>query len=1013
MTITFLIMQTTIARFTHIACWFLILSCSSTDQDTTEHSPQRSLADLKVYEGLTVTLFASEPMMTNPTNIDIDARGRVWVCEAYNYRNNLNPDNPVKAEGDRILILEDTDGDGEADERKVFYQGTDINAALGICVLDNKVIVSCSPHVYLFTDEDGDDVPDKKEILFSGIQGEQHDHGMHSFYFGHDGRLYFSMGNEGKALLGPDGDTITDVRGRKIVTNGKPFRQGLVMRCDRDFKNIEVLGHNFRNNYESALDPFGTLWQSDNDDDGNKGTRINYVMEYGNYGFTDEMTGAGWRARRTNIEEEIPLRHWHLNDPGVVPNMLQTGSGSPTGMAINEGNLLPAVFQGRIIHAEPGHNVVRSYIVEEDGAGYKASIVNLLEGQEDRWFRPSDVSMAPDGSLFVADWYDPGVGGHQVGDLERGRIYRVAPNKNYNVTPLPAETPEQAVKALLSPNRATRYLAYTALERWGADAEAALQSLWESDNKRHRAQALWLLSRLSTTGADYIEKAISAPDPDIRITGLRAARAVGADIIPLARALAQDPSQQVRREVAIALNGNGSTEAARLWSLLAKQYDGADRWYLEALGIGAAGNDDLFFRTWLEENRNNLNTETSRDIIWRSRSKLAAALLADVIRAAGEDEMLRYFRAFDFHNGPDKQSALTRLALASSGEKAMYALKHMDPSSVRPTPALSAKVDEVLKQYENTIEYIEVINAFDLKSRAPHLLAFALQEPDNPVAREAMATLVKWDQMGMLRHVFGTADLNTQLALAKLSQSQMYDPRVIGLMETIVLDSTRELELRRQALRSFGGHRASEDRLLVLAKEARIPKALENVAAGIFQNIWRADIRVEAAKYIDLPSVSGGEPLPDIAVLEKKRGDALHGKAIFETVCSTCHIAEGSGTDFGPALNEIGDKLSRQAMYKAILYPDLGISFGYEGYSFEMKDGSSAYGMVSTETAEDVTVKYMSNTQVLSKADIVSRTALSNSLMPANLQAGMNEQDLVDLVEYLMGLKAAVVVSKN
>src|SRR5690606_30025181 len=339
MTITFSIMQTTIARFAHIACWFLILSCSSTDQDTTEHSPQRSLADLKVYEGLTVTLFASEPMMTNPTNIDIDARGRVWVCEAYNYRNNLNPTNPVKAEGDRILILEDTDGDGKADNRKVFYQGTDINAALGICVLDNKVIVSFSPNVFMFTDEDGDDVPDKKEILFSGIQGNQHDHGMHSFYFGHDGRMYFSMGNEGKALLGPEGDTVTDVRGRKIVTDGKPFRQGLVMRSDPDFKNIEVLGHNFRNNYESALDPFGTLWQSDNDDDGNKGTRINYVMEYGNYGFTDELTGAGWRARRTNMEEEIPLRHWHLNDPGVVPNLLQTGSGSPTGMTINEGSL--------------------------------------------------------------------------------------------------------------------------------------------------------------------------------------------------------------------------------------------------------------------------------------------------------------------------------------------------------------------------------------------------------------------------------------------------------------------------------------------------------------------------------------------------------------------------------------------------------------------------------------------------------------------------------------------------
>src|SRR5690606_40906933 len=111
-------------------------------------------------------------------------------------------------------------------------------------------------------------------------------HGMHSFYFGHDGRMYFSMGNEGKALLGPEGDTVTDVRGRKIVTDGKPFRQGLVMRSDPDFKNIEVLGHNFRNNYESALDPFGTLWHTNYYGDSHNGNMISQVMEVDHSGAT-------------------------------------------------------------------------------------------------------------------------------------------------------------------------------------------------------------------------------------------------------------------------------------------------------------------------------------------------------------------------------------------------------------------------------------------------------------------------------------------------------------------------------------------------------------------------------------------------------------------------------------------------------------------------------------------------------------------------------------------------------
>jgi len=135
----------------------LILSCSKSNPPA-EHSPERSLKDLKVQEGLEVTLFAAEPMFSNPTNIAIDERGRVWVCEAYNYRNQYNPKNPVKKEGDRIMILEDTDGDGKADNSKIFYQGTDVNSALGISLVGNKVIVSCSPNV-LF-------LPMKMETMF-------------------------------------------------------------------------------------------------------------------------------------------------------------------------------------------------------------------------------------------------------------------------------------------------------------------------------------------------------------------------------------------------------------------------------------------------------------------------------------------------------------------------------------------------------------------------------------------------------------------------------------------------------------------------------------------------------------------------------------------------------------------------------------------------------------------------------------------------------------------------------
>src|SRR5262249_25066862 len=107
------------------------------------HDPANAVANLDVHKNLRATLFASDPAITNPTNLDIDHRGRIWICDVVNYRGH----NGKRPAGDRILILEDTDGDGKADRVKVFYQDRDVDSAMGICVLGDKVIVSCSPSV--------------------------------------------------------------------------------------------------------------------------------------------------------------------------------------------------------------------------------------------------------------------------------------------------------------------------------------------------------------------------------------------------------------------------------------------------------------------------------------------------------------------------------------------------------------------------------------------------------------------------------------------------------------------------------------------------------------------------------------------------------------------------------------------------------------------------------------------------------------------------------------------------
>jgi putative membrane-bound dehydrogenase-like protein len=987
-----------------LICLLTLANCSrKTGAD--ERSPEASLADLQVYEGLEVTLFASEPMFTNPTNLAVDMRGRVWVCEAYNYRNQLNPKNPEKKEGDRIMILEDTNGDGKADESKVFYQGTDVNAALGITLLGNRVIVSCSPHVFVFTDENGDDVPEKKEIFFKGIQGVQHDHGMHSFVFGPDGQLYFNFGNEGISLLTPAGDTVVDVRGRKVKTNGKPFREGLVMRSNPDGSSVEVLAHNFRNNYEVTIDPFGTLWQSDNDDDGNKGTRINYVMEGGNFGYKDEITGASWGTRRTNMEKEIPLRHWHLNDPGTVPNLLQTGAGSPAGITLYEGDLLPSEFYGQMIHAEPGNNVVRSYVTKADGAGYKASIVKILWGQQDQWFRPVDVAIAPDGSLFIADWYDPGVGGHQVGDLDRGRIYRVAPSKSpYKIDELDISTATGAMQALLNPNPATRYLGWNALAALGPQAEAALSECWKSNNALHRAQALWLLTRLPNA-SQYWDEALADANPDIVITALRSMRKAGTDVVPVLEKLVNHPSAHVRRECALALRGINTPIAAELWAQLAQQHTGNDRWYLEALGIGATGNEDACFTAWKKRVGAQWMTDGGKDIVWRSRSKEAMPLLAELIQSSGNEDMLRYYRAFDFHAHPSKQKVLSTLVGKVKGEKVLYALKHMDANSVTLTPTVQSALTNTLEQYKGRLESVELITRFGLKHKSADLLNLSLQLPDSVVGREAMKTLLDWKRADLLKNVIESHKSGEVEALIKAVWPYMYSNNAMNLMEQIVMDSAHTIDVRKLAVRTYGGPWESEDRLLTMARENKIPADLHLAAAGVFQTAWRANIREEGAKYLTIPGSKEGNKLPPISVLLDKEGVVEKGAIVFTNACSNCHQVNGSGVKFGPDLSEIGSKLSKEALYTSILFPDQGVSFGYEGYQFKLKDGRTAFGMILSETEDKLEIQYMTTRQTINPSDIVSRAKQESSLMPSNLQTLMSEQELIDLVAYLQELK--------
>jgi|688.fasta_scaffold06255_19 putative membrane-bound dehydrogenase-like protein len=973
---------------------------------------------LKLPDDLTATLYAAEPLLSSPSDIDVDSRGRVWVCEVMNYRGKKE----TRKEGDRILVLEDTDSDGKADKQTVFHQGRDVDSALGICVIGEgpgrKVIVSCAPEVFIFHDDDGDLKADRKESLFTKIGVPQHDHSVHAFTVGPDGRWYFNFGNTGKAVHDKDGNTVKDRFGNVVNDTGKPYRQGMVFRCKPDGTDFEVLGHNFRNNYEVAVDSFGTLWQSDNDDDGNKGVRINWVMEYGNYGYVDELTGAGWRSPRTNLEAEVPLQHWHLNDPGVVPNLLMTGGGSPCGICVYEGGLLPERFRGSLVHCDPGPNVVRAYHVKPAGAGYTAMAETVIDGSADRWFRPSDVCVAPDGSLIVADWYDPGVGGHGMGDTEKGRLYRIAPKgSKWSVPPVDVKTVAGSVAALASPNLCTRAIALEHLAKQPQDAAAALAKAFESaTDSTLRARFAWAAGMLPGQAEAWISRLAADKDERFRIVGLRMCRLTKGDVIALVEKLVTDPSIAVRRECAIALKGVAGERADRAWAALAAQHKAGDRWELEALGIGADGLWDGRLEAWLAKTSGPKDA-VGREIVWRSRGSKSAAMQCLLVGSSdvGTSESLALIRALDFQDQARVAETIRELLgsrLASTADEKLRVIlpelvMRLGPGDAAD-PVLAKRIDEAAGYVAGTQRFVDIVQRFGLKDRQDDLVTLAAAEGTSEQLAAAAAGVV----------IDGGGEDRVQTALAgdASAASRLLNAlgirgsgRSIALLKRTLADANAAAELKSAAVHGLARSQQGAKEIVSMAKAGELTGVLPQVAAVVIASCPWGDIRQSAADVLPMPKAKGGEKLPPVSDLVKRNGNAANGKVVFAGAgtCAKCHIVNGEGKAVGPNLSGVGAKLSREALYESVLAPSAAISHSYETYTALMEDGRSVSGLLVSQSPEQVVIRGADSIDVtLPAGEVEELVKQPVSLMPADLATTLSADELVDVVAWLETLRA-------
>ncbi|BCS35424.1 hypothetical protein TBR22_A46510 [Luteitalea sp. TBR-22] len=593
------------------------------------------LALFKAPEGFEVTLWAGADLVRNPTNMDVDKDGRLWVAEGVRYRKHFDR----QPAGDRIVVVEDTNGDGRADASHTFVQEPALVAPLGVAVIDNKVVVSQPPDLIVYTDVDRnrrfDPAVDRREVLLTGFQGKNHDHSLHSVTVGPDGKWLFNSGNMGGRFTDRSGRTFTSFSSYKAdpigpftfphdstklmgarSDDGHVYVGGFMVRMNPDGTQAEVIGHNFRNSYEQSITSFGDIFQSDNDDP--PACRVSWVMEHANFGFSSNDGQRTWQADR-RPGQSVPMAEWRQDDPGIAPAGDIYGGGSPTGTAFYEDGALGDAWRGTFFAAEPGRNAIFAYQPVRDGAGFRLERRTFLSvNDEEKWagtdfsggpgtttaeistlFRPSDVVVGADGALYVSDWIDPIIGFHEdLDDAVSGAIYRIAPRR-FESTPTTIDPASIAglIGALRSPAVNVRAIGFEGLKSRGAPAVPDVARLLDDENPYIRARAVFLLAQMGAEGRARLGAPSALRDADMRIAAFRALRRAGLDVTAEAATLAGDPDAGVRREVALAMRDRPAQVAVPILAKVAAGFDGTDRSYLEALGTGASGKEATLYDT--------------------------------------------------------------------------------------------------------------------------------------------------------------------------------------------------------------------------------------------------------------------------------------------------------------------------------------------------------------------------------------------------------------------------------
>jgi putative membrane-bound dehydrogenase-like protein len=980
------------------------------------YRPEAALSTFRLAEGLQIELFAAEPLISDPVAMEVDEQGRVYVVEMHGY--------PLDVSGTgRVILLRDADGDGRPDRSTIFADG--LRLPTGIMRWKKGVLVTDPPDVLYLEDTNGDGRADIKRVVLTGFARTNPQHTMNTPLYALDNWIY--LANEGPVRTIRYHDEFGDP-GREVQFADRADAArlpadagGRAVRFKPDTLELEMLSS--RTQYGHTFDEYG-----------------HHFLNTNNRHMYQEVVAARYASRNPafvvpSVIEQLPDYRQPADVFPITKDpefQLLTDIGvmtSASGLTSYLGDLFPPDYRHAAFVAESAHNLVHAASVREQGATFRAS--RMFDGREflastDSWFRPVSFYIGPDGALYVIDYYREVIEHPEWLDdataksprlyagNDRGRIYRIVPTG----TPPPswmnrvnladASTPE-LVNALGHTNIWWRRTAQRLLvDRNPKEAIGLLASMAAVNGSPiARVHALWTLEGLHRLDVTVIESALADENAGVRENAiqlaelhLRGNHALAATLL----SMHDDPHPRVRFQLLLTLGNLDTPEATSVRQQLL--FDGVEDQWMQVAALSAAGWDaQALWRTTIDR-LGSRETAARRALFVRIGSMAAAGKqlrpVQEIVRAAGVNRAAAdaWWRAATLEGLAAGMRGETRPGAELDPERALLAamLFNGEAAPVRRAGlqlleviGVPADAEPLLQKAERLIadtnadteSRVDAVRFLAIRDVKPYetLLRGVLTQPE-PAPLQVAAVRALGDVKGPQAAATFVElwDRWTPAVRNEATRALVREPaRIRVLLDAVAAGRIKPTEIDRGLRIRLMMNDDDEQR-------RRARTLFAESAADAHGDTNRADV---VARY---------------QVAATASGDRERGREVFTRVCSTCHQYRGSGgAAFGPDLGEVRNRLPA-ALILDILLPNQSIADRYELWTVELSDGTTLAGIVGDETPDSVTFRMPGGGQSTVPRHRISSMRLSRiSAMPDGLESQVSVEQMADLIAFLKG----------